>query len=88
MTIIESRIGLADLICDGCDCGQCVAQSLEELGGISGVRHVRVDRMRTQIVVRHDEGGVSLDQLSDVVKAKGLQITGQGSTRARSVPPS
>jgi hypothetical protein len=76
MAIIESRIGLVDMVCEDCDCGECVSESMEELGGIAGVQHVRVDRLRTQIVIRHEEVGVSFDQLSSVVESKGLRIAG------------
>lgn len=78
MAIIESRIDLVDLICEGCDCGQCVSQSLEVIGRMHSVEHVRVDRLRTQIVVRHEQDGVSFEQLSSVVQSKGLQMVTKG----------
>ncbi len=79
MAITETRIGLVDLTCSGCDCGGCVTESLQEIARMHGVVHVRIDRRRTQIVVRHDHEEVSLRQISKVVETKGLGVNGQSS---------
>ncbi len=74
MATTETRIDLVDLVCPGCDCGTCVSESIREIGQIPGVNHVRVDRRRIQIVVRHDADGVSNDRLRAVVEAKGIPL--------------
>jgi len=74
MEIAETRINLAALTCPGCDCGECVTGALADIGALSGVDHVRVDRRRTQIVVRHVPDDVSPDQLHDIVEERGLEV--------------
>jgi copper chaperone CopZ len=74
MAITETRIGLVEFTCPGCDCGVCVSDSMREIAQINGVLHVRVDRRRTQIVVRHEHEDVSVNQLSDIVAARGIGL--------------
>jgi hypothetical protein len=42
---------------------------------IPGVDHVRTDRRRTQIVVRHDPDGVSPAELREIVEARGIELS-------------
>jgi cation transport ATPase len=53
--------------CAGCDCGACLSDAIRAVEGIDGVLHVRVDRTRTQLVVRYDpttaDAGEFLDQI-------------------------
>jgi copper chaperone CopZ len=74
MEITETRIDLAAFTCPGCDCGECVTGALRDIGEVSGVDHVRVDRRRTQIVVRHVPDDVSPGQLRDIVEERGLEV--------------
>jgi len=76
MAIVETRIDRVEFACRGCDCGTCVTDSIREIQRIYGVDSVRVDRGRSQIVVRHDPVGVSRDRLRSVVTAKGIRLTG------------
>lgn len=75
MTIDETRIGLAALTCPGCDCGACVTESIQEIGRTHGVVHVRVDRRRTQLVVRHEHDAVSTNQISAILESKGVPLS-------------
>jgi predicted RNA binding protein YcfA (HicA-like mRNA interferase family) len=43
---------------------------------IPGVDHVRTDRRRTQIVVRHNAEDVSPAQLREIVRAWGIELCG------------
>ena len=74
MDIAETRIDLAALTCPGCDCGECVTGALRDIGEVAGVDHVRVDRRRTQIVVRHDPDDVEPSQLHVIVEERGLEV--------------
>jgi hypothetical protein len=71
MPLTETRLDLVAFTCPGCDCGECLTGALREMEAISGVEHVRIDRMRTQIVVRHDPDGVTPVHLRDIVKDRG-----------------
>jgi copper chaperone CopZ len=75
MTIAETRIDLVSFKCDGCDCGACVADSMRAIHQIPGVDHVRTDRRRTQIVVRHDADGVRPTELREVFRARGIELS-------------
>jgi copper chaperone CopZ len=75
VTIAETRIDVVSFACPGCDCGTCVTESIREIHRIPGVDHVRTDRRRTQIVVRHDSNHVSQEQLRDIVKARGIKLS-------------
>jgi len=77
MPITETRIGLIGLTCPGCDCGSCVTESIRDIAKIDGVIHVRVDRMKKQIVVRHDHEDVQSDQITRLVEAKGIPLSYQ-----------
>ncbi len=77
MPITETRIGLVGLTCPGCDCGSCVTESLRDIAKIDGVTHVRVDRLKTQIVVRHDHEDVQSDQITRLVESKGIPLSDQ-----------
>ena len=74
MEIAETRIDLVALTCPGCDCGECVTGALRDIGDMSGVDHVRVDRRQIQIVVRHDPDNVQRSQLHDIVEERGLEV--------------
>jgi copper chaperone CopZ len=74
MNIAETRIDLTAFTCPGCDCGECVTGALRDIGKVPGVDHVRVDRRRTQIVVRHDPFDVLPEQLHDIVRERGLEV--------------
>lgn len=73
--IAETRIDLVSFACPGCDCGTCVTDSIQEIHRIPGVEHVRTDRRRVQIVVRHDSDDVSQEQLRNVVKTRGIKLS-------------
>jgi copper chaperone CopZ len=72
--IAETRIDLVSFTCDGCDCGGCVGDSMEAIHQIPGVDHVRTDRRRTQIVVRYNADEVSLAELREVVRQRGIEL--------------
>lgn len=75
MTINETRIGLTSLTCPGCDCGACVTLSIQEIAQTHGVVHVRIDRRRTEVVVRHEHDAVTPTQISTILESKGIELT-------------
>ena len=74
MEIAETRIDLAALTCPGCECGECVTGALRDIGEVSGVDHVRVDRRRTQIVVRHVPDDDLPSKFRNIVEERGLEV--------------
>jgi copper chaperone CopZ len=74
MTIAETRIDLVSFTCDDCDCGACVTDSMRAIHQIPGVDHVRTDRRRTQIVVRHEADGVTPAELRQVFSSRGIDL--------------
>lgn len=72
--IAETRIDLASFTCANCDCGTCVTDSMTEIRQITGVAHVRTDRRRTQVVVRHDPDSVSSAELREIFRARGIAL--------------
>ena len=72
--IAETRIDLVSFTCEGCDCGECVGDSMRAIHQLPGVDHVRTDRRRTQIVVRHDADDVSPAELREIVRERGIEL--------------
>ncbi len=74
MSRSETRLEVVDFTCPGCDCGTCVTETVEEIGELSGVSHVRLDRRLTQIVVRHEAVDGFPVRFREIVLAHGIEL--------------
>lgn len=65
------RIPVERLTCEGCDCGACVTDVVQNLMKLNGVIYVGVDRLNPAFSVRYDNDTVTTDVFRSVVtKAK------------------
>lgn len=76
MPLTETRITLEGIVCIGCDCGVCISQAVKEIGLLPGVSHVRVDRLRSEMVIRHDSRDAVAEDFSKVMSAAGIEASG------------
>ncbi len=72
MTPTVSHIPVSSFNCAGCDCGSCLSDAVKAIQEVDGVLHVRVDRTRTSLVVRYDEGLADARQFVDRIRAAKL----------------
>ena len=72
MSPTVSHIPVSSFNCAGCDCGQCLGQAVSAIEQVEGVMHVRVDRTRTQLVIRYDASTADAATFLESIRAAKL----------------
>lgn len=75
MSPTTTRVALNALTCPGCECRMCISEATRCIESLDGVVHVRLDRRRQALVVRHDADLTDESSIRSCVSSTGLQVT-------------